>query len=420
MVFGFYRSKISKVETSPLVIRLHDETLGIIGTYELPLHSITFVPRRDQAKAVLSCTLHPTSELIKAGIAKGDVKIPHANAPIQLTFCPRLTRTRHQFKPDKYPLYPSSVLLPKLNKTRTRRWTIRQCHVDEMDFLETVQLWTKVQTAQKVRLNAGTGLADGFVPVTSGLYGFVQRLSLRAEKSQRETGNVDLVVTVDLKSKVAQPYTIKMKNSADSDLENGFLTRHKSLLRLLTTADDERTNSFFRSLSDILTFGERSPAEEEMCSVIHHTKSESFEPRRSPVILDVDPKRIPASGNVAITITGYNLGRNRTDIVHVFICGQDCADSVEYTSSRKVVCRSKAFVPCTGIVSLFTKRGGKSLTCQLVELYDPLYRPREEGSRDDIEYLTRLQQMNDYEQGLTAENAKCIRLINGKLHCFYI
>lgn len=44
--------------------------------------------------------------------------------------------------------------------------------------------------------------------------------------------------------------------------------------------------------------------------------------------------------NTKIKIWGENLGTSAADVISVKICGQECVDSVEWVSERKIICNS--------------------------------------------------------------------------------
>ncbi|GAV03019.1 hypothetical protein RvY_13509-1 [Ramazzottius varieornatus] len=166
----------------------------------------------------------------------------------------------------------------------------------------------------------------------------------------------------------------------------------------------------FKSLSEMLT--EQATADDPL-SIIHSTKSKHFDRERSPVILNVQPIRVSTLGNTPVTIVGYNLGKDPDDVAHLFICGQDCVEGIEYVSSTKLKCRVKRWVPCRGVVTLYTKSGGKGVACQLLEVFDSLYGDAEEKPDDETSHLVALQQLEANEAALTMENTKCIVRING-------
>ncbi|GAV03020.1 hypothetical protein RvY_13509-2 [Ramazzottius varieornatus] len=88
-------SNVPKGETSPLIIRLYDETLGLIGAYSHPQSQIGNLRRRQKNREIFTCILHSANGASQAGITKGSVKVPQANEPIQLVFSVR-TRLREQ------------------------------------------------------------------------------------------------------------------------------------------------------------------------------------------------------------------------------------------------------------------------------------------------------------------------------------
>lgn len=65
-----------------------------------------------------------------------------------------------------------------------------------------------------------------------------------------------------------------------------------------------------------------------------------------------------ASGGTRITIIGKNLGFSKSDVVDLTICESDCSDYIEYDSTSKIHCKTKATLPGKGDIILETESGG--------------------------------------------------------------
>jgi len=88
------------------------------------------------------------------------------------------------------------------------------------------------------------------------------------------------------------------------------------------------------------------------------TVSELYFPH--PQILEVCPSEGPTTGGTVVTVRGRDLGLGRDDVVGLFICGSDVVDSVQYISSERLVCRTSAWRPCVGSVTVETASGGRA------------------------------------------------------------
>jgi hypothetical protein len=92
-------------------------------------------------------------------------------------------------------------------------------------------------------------------------------------------------------------------------------------------------------------------------STVKSNKSGS-EDSKLPEVSGISPKVGPAAGGTRLTIRGSNLGVNKQDIVGLFVCGSNVLASVEYESSRKIYCTTRAYKPCIGRIVIETQSGG--------------------------------------------------------------
>ena len=67
--------------------------------------------------------------------------------------------------------------------------------------------------------------------------------------------------------------------------------------------------------------------------------------------------------NTKIKIWGENLGMSPADVTSVLICGEECIESVEWISERKIICNSGQGYG-RGRVIVTTISGGKG-TCSV-------------------------------------------------------
>ena len=73
----------------------------------------------------------------------------------------------------------------------------------------------------------------------------------------------------------------------------------------------------------------------------------------------VSPKEGSSEGGTRLTIRGSNLGRNKDDVVGLYVCGSNVLSTLEYLSASKLVCTTKPHKPCCGTVSVETQTGGR-------------------------------------------------------------
>jgi len=76
----------------------------------------------------------------------------------------------------------------------------------------------------------------------------------------------------------------------------------------------------------------------------------------------VSPKEGPIEGGTRLTIRGSNLGRNKEDVVGLYVCGSNVLSSLEYVSSSKLICTTKPYKPCAGTISVETQVGGRGVS----------------------------------------------------------
>lgn len=97
-----------------------------------------------------------------------------------------------------------------------------------------------------------------------------------------------------------------------------------------------------------------------------HGSKSSFGSRTSvtdsdiiPEIVSIFPTEGPIEGGTRIIIEGFNLGEYKEDIIGLNICGANCLASLEYESSCRVYCTTKAWRVSSGKITLETQTGGK-------------------------------------------------------------
>lgn len=81
-----------------------------------------------------------------------------------------------------------------------------------------------------------------------------------------------------------------------------------------------------------------------------------------PEVSGISPNEGPVEGGTKVTIRGTNLGLNREDVIGLFFCGANVLGSMEYISSSKLSCVTKAWKACIGNVTVETQSGGKGLS----------------------------------------------------------
>jgi len=98
----------------------------------------------------------------------------------------------------------------------------------------------------------------------------------------------------------------------------------------------------------------------ESLSQSHH-ETEAIDTIK-PEVTGVSPKEGPVEGGTKVTVRGANLGRNKEDVIGLFICGSNVLGTLEYFSSSKLVCTTKAWRACVGNVTVETQSGGKGMS----------------------------------------------------------
>jgi len=79
-------------------------------------------------------------------------------------------------------------------------------------------------------------------------------------------------------------------------------------------------------------------------------------------VTGVSPKEGSTEGGTRLTIRGSNLGCDKDDVVGLFVCGSNVLSTLEYVSSSKLICTTKAHKPCTGSVMIETQIGGRGVS----------------------------------------------------------
>ena len=76
----------------------------------------------------------------------------------------------------------------------------------------------------------------------------------------------------------------------------------------------------------------------------------------------MSPKEGSTEGGTRLTIRGSYLGRDKDDVVGLFVCGSNVLSSLEFISSSKLVCTTKPHKASTGAVTVETQTGGRGLS----------------------------------------------------------
>jgi len=79
-------------------------------------------------------------------------------------------------------------------------------------------------------------------------------------------------------------------------------------------------------------------------------------------VTGVSPKEGSTEGGTRLTIRGSYLGRDKDDVVGLFVCGSNVLSSLEFISSSKLVCTTKPHKASTGAVTVETQTGGRGLS----------------------------------------------------------
>ena len=86
-----------------------------------------------------------------------------------------------------------------------------------------------------------------------------------------------------------------------------------------------------------------------------------------PEILSVSPERGSTQGSTRITIVGEYLGRDKSDIISLLVCGANCIGTLEYESTTQIVCTTAPCGAGPGFVVVETKSGGMSESTRAAE-----------------------------------------------------
>ena len=79
-------------------------------------------------------------------------------------------------------------------------------------------------------------------------------------------------------------------------------------------------------------------------------------------VTGVSPREGPCEGGTRLTVRGSCLGRSMEDVVGLYVCGSNVLSSLEFISSSKLVCTTKAHKPGTGTVVVETQSGGRGVS----------------------------------------------------------
>jgi hypothetical protein len=76
----------------------------------------------------------------------------------------------------------------------------------------------------------------------------------------------------------------------------------------------------------------------------------------------VSPKEGLVDGGTRLTIRGANLGRSKEDVIGLFVCGSNVLSTLEYASSSKLICTTKAHRAGAGNITVETQSGGRGVS----------------------------------------------------------
>ncbi len=79
-----------------------------------------------------------------------------------------------------------------------------------------------------------------------------------------------------------------------------------------------------------------------------------------PEINKITPNIVPVKGGTKLCIEGHHLGKQKTDIIGLYVCGANCLKTLEYESDSVLYCTTKEWKVCTGYIVIETLSGGKA------------------------------------------------------------
>jgi len=79
-------------------------------------------------------------------------------------------------------------------------------------------------------------------------------------------------------------------------------------------------------------------------------------------VTGVSPKEGSVDGGTRLTIRGANFGCNKEDVVGLFVCGSNVLSTLEFVSSSKLMCTTKAHKVCAGNIIVETQSGGRGIS----------------------------------------------------------
>ena len=62
----------------------------------------------------------------------------------------------------------------------------------------------------------------------------------------------------------------------------------------------------------------------------------------------ISPREGPTSGGTRLVLRGCGLGRDRSDVVGLWVCGSNVLSTLDYVSSAKLICTTKPHHASTG------------------------------------------------------------------------
>ncbi|XP_041364819.1 uncharacterized protein LOC121380111 [Gigantopelta aegis] len=152
-----------------------------------------------------------------------------------------------------------------------------------------------------------------------------------------------------------------------------------STLTLQQTQRKERKTStlsnlnkkFSKSFHDIFSFGKAAENESKSSFRSFSINANMDDTGEAPIINCITPNVVGIEGGTRLVIDGKNLGLGKSDIVELILCGCDLLDSVEFESSSRIYCTTKATTSAgKGDLWLETISGGQIVLKNVFTLVD--------------------------------------------------
>ena len=88
----------------------------------------------------------------------------------------------------------------------------------------------------------------------------------------------------------------------------------------------------------------------------------SLQSQTKPEITGISPNEGPTTGGTKVLIRGKNLGKNREDIIGLYVCGSNVLGSLVYFNNAKIAVVTKAWKEGSGSITIETQSGGTSVS----------------------------------------------------------